>query len=93
MLQLPLILWETARSFGNYDLALSLADLLDNSISAGASKINISVTFDGAFSSLKILDNGEGMRPQELQEAMRMASQNPKNERSKKRSWEDLDLA
>jgi hypothetical protein len=74
---------ETARSFGNYDLALSLADLLDNSISAGASKINISVLFDGAFSSLKILDNGEGMWPQELQEAMRMASQNPKNVRSK----------
>ena len=50
---------ETARSFGNYDLALSLADLLDNSISAGASKINISVLFDGAHSVLKILDNGK----------------------------------
>ena len=73
---------ETARSFGNYDLALSLADLLDNSISAGASKINISVLFDGAHSVLKILDNGKGMSPRELHEAMRMASQNPKIERS-----------
>ena len=56
--------------------------MLDNSISAGASKINISVLFDGAHSVLKILDNGKGMSPRELHEAMRMASQNPKIERS-----------
>jgi len=73
---------ETARSFGNYDLALSLADLLDNSISAGASKISIKVIFDGPNSTLKILDNGKGMSRPELFDAMRMASRNPKLERS-----------
>ena len=74
---------ETARSFGNYDLALSLADLLDNSISAGAFKISISVIFDGPNSALKVLDNGRGMSRPELHDAMRMASRNPKFERSK----------
>jgi hypothetical protein len=74
---------ETARSFGNYDLALSLADLLDNSISAGAFKISISVIFDGPNSALKVLDNGRGMSRPELHDAMRMASSNPKLERSK----------
>ena len=75
---------ETARSFGNYDLALSLADIIDNSISADASGIEINVEFDDNESSIQILDDGDGMTAYELHEAMRMASQNPKNERSKK---------
>ena len=74
---------ETARSFGNYDLALSLADLVDNSISADANEIDIVVKFDQENSVIKILDNGKGMSSTELYEAMRMASQNPKNERTK----------
>lgn len=74
---------ETARSFGNYDLALSLADIIDNSITAEASKIEIEVQFYGNNSQIKILDNGLGMTTDELREAMRMASQNPKNKRSK----------
>ena len=74
---------ETARSFGNYDLALSLADIIDNSISANAFKIDITVEFNNRNPSIKILDNGSGMSAKELREAMRMASQNPKNERSK----------
>ena len=75
---------ETARSFGNYDLALSLADIIDNSISADASGIEINVKFNDNETSIQILDDGNGMTAYELHEAMRMASQNPKNERSKK---------
>lgn len=74
---------ETARSFGNYDLALSLADLVDNSITAGASEIHINVKFDHSSSIIEILDNGNGMSSAELHEAMRMASRNPKNVRNK----------
>ena len=37
---------ETARSFGNYDLALALADIIDNSITAGAKNIYIEANFE-----------------------------------------------
>ena len=53
--------FEAASSFGNYNLALSLADLVDNSISAGSSEIRIYAEFDNGHSSIKIIDNGRGM--------------------------------
>ena len=37
----------SARSFGNYDLAAALSDLIDNSITAQASVIRITCTFGG----------------------------------------------
>lgn len=67
----------TARSFGNYDLAAALADLIDNSIKAKASRIDISfqpLTNDVV---VRIRDNGEGMDRQTLTDAMRPASSNP----------------
>ena len=39
-------LMTSARSFGNYDLALALADLIDNSITAKSSRIDITCSFN-----------------------------------------------
>ncbi len=75
--------FEAASSFGNYNLALSLADLVDNSISANANEIRIYADFDGINSSLSIIDNGKGMSRDELFNAMRLASFNPKESREK----------
>ena len=37
---------ESAQSFGNYNLAFSLADLIDNSITAEATQIDINDDYD-----------------------------------------------
>lgn len=72
----------SARSFGNYDLAAALADLIDNSIKAHASFIEISCLFNAGDPVVTITDDGEGMSPSELMDAMRPASSNPSKERS-----------
>ena len=70
---------ETARSFGNYDLALALADIVDNSITAGASEINIDASFER--NEIRISDNGSGMDEETLIAAMRLGSKNPREQR------------
>jgi hypothetical protein len=70
-------LMETAKSFGNYNLALSLADLVDNSITANATKIEISMDFNDRDPVISVFDNGIGMNNSQLIVAMRLASQNP----------------
>lgn len=70
-------LMATARSFGNYDLAAALADLIDNSIRAEAKKITISFEPIENDVIVRIRDNGKGMTKKELIDAMRPASTNP----------------
>ena len=72
-------LMATARSFGNYDLAAALADLVDNSIRARASLITISFQPDDDDVTVRIRDNGHGMSKDELIKAMRPASANPED--------------
>ncbi len=63
---------ESLRDIG-YSFEVAVADILDNSISAGATKVSImSVHKPEKFFCL--LDNGKGMTEQELIEAMRFAS-------------------
>lgn len=73
----------TARSFGNYDLAAALADLIDNSIRAQAKKVTI--TFEPIPEDkdiiVRIRDDGKGMTEGELISAMRPASANPEDPR------------
>ena len=57
-----------------YDFETALADLVDNSIAAGATEVDIRVTFDGAASSVTIADNGCGMTERQLDEALRFGS-------------------
>jgi hypothetical protein len=71
----------TARSFGNYDLAAALADLVDNSIQAEATKIWISLDPQNNDVTVRIRDNGYGMSAAGLVDAMRPASRNPEEKR------------
>lgn len=74
-------LMEASRSFGNYDLAAALADLIDNSITAGASHISIDCLYSDDESYIRIADDGAGMSKEELINAMRPASRSPLEER------------
>jgi Histidine kinase-, DNA gyrase B-, and HSP90-like ATPase len=58
-----------------YDFAQAVADLVDNSIEAGASRVNIDVEFEGDDSWVRITDDGKGMAPDELREAMRYGTE------------------
>jgi hypothetical protein len=57
-----------------YDLPSAVADIVDNSISAGASRIDVELCFDDAKSYVIIADDGSGMSDSELVEAMRFGS-------------------
>lgn len=58
-----------------YDFPQAVADIVDNSIEARASLVAIDVEFDGDDSWLRIADNGKGMKPDELREAMRYGAE------------------
>ena len=73
---------ESLRDLG-YTFEIAVADVLDNSISASATKIDI-YTVPKPEMILCILDNGNGMSGEELTEAMRLATKNPKDTRDDK---------
>jgi len=58
-----------------YDFSQAVADVVDNSIEAGATRVAIDIEFDGDDSWVRIADNGKGMKPDELREAMRYGSE------------------
>ncbi|MDQ3756255.1 MAG: ATP-binding protein [Actinomycetota bacterium] len=58
-----------------YDTPHAIADLVDNSLAAGASRVDVTITFDGTSSWIRIADNGEGMDAATLLEAMRYGSE------------------
>lgn len=60
-----------------YSLETAIADIIDNSISANASVINIYINFDYEKSYLAILDNGIGMDEERLRNAMKLGSFDP----------------
>jgi len=72
----------SARSFGNYDLPGALADLIDNSIKAGAREIALNCQFNDGDPEIRVRDDGHGLTGQQLRDAMRPASSNPLAERS-----------
>lgn len=57
-----------------YEFSDAVAEIVDNSIQAGANVIQVNLHFDGYDSYLTILDNGVGMTPAEIREAMRFGS-------------------
>ena len=67
-----------------YSLETALADIIDNSITAEASEINIHVSFDMNNSYITIIDNGKGMNKDELKDAMNLGSFDPLAVRNKK---------
>ena len=58
-----------------YDFHHAVADLVDNSIAAAASKIAIEMRFDGRDSWIRISDNGVGMTRALITEAMRFGTE------------------
>lgn len=75
-------LMTSARSFGNYDLAGAIADLIDNSINAKATRVWIRCLYEDGAPIVSVADDGLGMTPEQLIEAMRPASTDPRKERS-----------
>jgi hypothetical protein len=65
-----------------YSLEAAIADLIDNSITVHATKIEIFCDLTGSEPTLAILDNGDGMTQDEVVAAMRHGATNPKQERS-----------
>ena len=76
----PLSNFNAIRSIG-YDLNRALADVIDNSISAGCKNITIIHHFDELDSKIAILDDGTGMNKDELINGMRLNSKNPESDR------------
>lgn len=72
---------ETFRAIG-YNLETAVADIIDNSISAGAKNIRISTIWKGGQSLIAIKDDGCGMNSNEIIQAMRPGAQNPLSERN-----------
>jgi hypothetical protein len=71
---------ESLRAFG-YNMQTAIADLIDNSISAGAKNVWLRFCWDGANSHVSIRDDGHGMTETQLIDAMRPGSQSPMMER------------
>ena len=67
---------ESFRSIG-YSIETAIADILDNSISAGAKNIWIDYAWEGADTVLSIMDDGWGMNDCEIIQAMRPGSLSP----------------
>ena len=74
-------LMESMRDIG-YSFESALADIVDNSISAGATKVEIANDLDPVSGPyLAILDDGCGMSPDELTRAMQHGSRSPREAR------------
>lgn len=75
----PVSLIESMRAFG-YSVEAAIADIIDNSLSANARLIQVG--YDASESPyVAVLDDGDGMAPSELTNAMRHGSANPSDTR------------
>jgi hypothetical protein len=74
---------ESFRAVG-YSMEAAVADILDNSISAGANNIWIDFEWNGADTIFSIKDDGCGMSNDELINAMRPGSKDPNIKRDRK---------
>lgn len=64
---------DSLRDLG-YHATEAIADLVDNSIAAGAHKVDITIEFEGEDSWIRIADDGHGMNAGTITEAMRYGS-------------------
>lgn len=75
----PESLLESIRSVG-YSLKEAISDLIDNSISANATRIDIIINLEGS-GKFYLIDNGDGMNHEKLVSSFRLGSTNPKTTR------------
>lgn len=71
---------ESMRAVG-YTPQTAIADLIDNSLSAGAHNVWLSFLWDGDQSYVSLRDDGHGMTEAELSNAMRLGSPSPLTKR------------
>ncbi len=76
------ILMTSMRSMG-YTFEAAIADVIDNSISAHAHRIDLNFPIDPQTCFVAICDDGDGMSKEQLFDAMKYGSQNKKNHRNK----------
>jgi hypothetical protein len=76
----PSAMIESMRAYG-YTLATAVADLIDNSVAAGASHVDVRMHWAGSDSWIRIADDGHGMDEDTLRNAMRLGSTSPLAER------------
>lgn len=67
---------EALRGLG-YSTATALADIIDNSIAAGATNVDLGFDWDGKQSRVRVEDDGRGMNAKGLDCAMRLGERNP----------------
>ncbi len=72
---------QSLRDIG-YSCETAVADIIDNSITAGAKTVEILSDASGDDLALAVLDDGTGMTRTELIEAMRPGSRNPLSDRA-----------
>ncbi|MYS81056.1 ATP-binding protein [Embleya scabrispora] len=78
----PSALMESLRAFG-YDMSTALADLVDNSIAAGAREVRIEFSSDPGGAWVAVVDDGCGMTESRLHEAVRFGGLGPDRPRDK----------
>lgn len=71
---------EALRGLG-YSTPTALADIIDNSVSAGASEVRVDFTWAAGDSRVSVIDNGRGMSDAELESAMTLGDKSPLDER------------
>jgi hypothetical protein len=74
------VLIESMRDIG-YRLETALADIIDNSIAAGASTIHVLANTAVGAACIGVLDDGRGMSERKLLDAMRLGSRSPRERR------------
>lgn len=72
---------ESLRGLG-YAPATALADLIDNSISAGSRTVTVHFEWAGRESWVRIVDDGRGMDDAALEAGMRLGARDPRMERA-----------
>ncbi|MEV2004118.1 ATP-binding protein, partial [Pseudomonas aeruginosa] len=72
---------EALRGLG-YNTSTALADIIDNSIAAGANEVRLEFLWAEEQSRILCLDNGRGMSAAELDRAMRLGERSPLEDRA-----------
>jgi hypothetical protein len=67
---------EALRGLG-YSTPTALADVIDNSVAARATTVDVVFAWAGQSSTIAVLDDGEGMDDHELEKAMRLGERSP----------------
>ena len=75
------VLIESMRDIG-YRLETAVADIIDNSVTAGAHRIELLADTISDTPTIGILDDGVGMTEKDLMEAMRLGTKSPRESRA-----------